>query len=124
MSPQNSYNIDQKKKECDLEQNNLDNLLGRHKNNGRLKYCVLQNYFDIVFVVYFRSILVYIMIDVYSYIFFNLFSGKNIFKAYKLLIINTKNMNFAYLCCISLNSVTMPSKLLPISTEHGRWVYK
>ena len=28
-------------------------------------------------------------------------------------------MNFAYLCCMSLNSVTMPSKLLPISTEHG-----
>ena len=28
-------------------------------------------------------------------------------------------MNFAYLCCMSLNSVTMLSKLLPISTEHG-----
>ena len=33
--------------------------------------------------------------------------------------INTKNMNFTYLCCMSSNSVTMPSKLLPISTEHG-----
>ena len=51
--------------------------------------------------------------------YFNLFSGKNIFKAYKPLIINKKNMNFAYLCCMSSNSVTMPSKLLPISTEHG-----
>ena len=29
-------------------------------------------------------------------------------------------MTFAYLCCMSLNSVTMPSKLLPISTEHGK----
>ena len=28
-------------------------------------------------------------------------------------------MIFAYLCCMSSNSVTMPSKLLPISTEHG-----
>ena len=28
-------------------------------------------------------------------------------------------MTFAYLCCMSSNSVTMPSKLLPISTEHG-----
>ena len=28
-------------------------------------------------------------------------------------------MNFAYLCCMSSNSVTMPSKLLPISKEHG-----
>ena len=28
-------------------------------------------------------------------------------------------MNFAYLCCMSSNSVIMPSKLLPISTEHG-----
>ena len=28
-------------------------------------------------------------------------------------------MNFAYLCCMSSNSVTMPSKLYPISTEHG-----
>ena len=28
-------------------------------------------------------------------------------------------MNFAYLCCMSLNSVTMPFKLLPISREHG-----
>ena len=27
-------------------------------------------------------------------------------------------MTFAYLCCMSSNSVTMPSKLLPISTEH------
>ena len=53
-------------------------------------------------------------------IFFNLFSGKNIFKAYKPLIINTKNMNFAYLCCMNSNSVTMPSKLLLISTEHGK----
>ena len=34
-------------------------------------------------------------------------------------MMNTKNMNFAYLCCMSSNSVTMPSKLLPISTEHG-----
>ena len=28
-------------------------------------------------------------------------------------------MTFAYLCCMSSNSVTMPFKLLPISTEHG-----
>ena len=28
-------------------------------------------------------------------------------------------MTFAYLCCTSSNSITMPSKLLPISTEHG-----
>ena len=28
-------------------------------------------------------------------------------------------MTFAYLCCMSSNSVTMPSKLLPISTKHG-----
>ena len=28
-------------------------------------------------------------------------------------------MTFAYLCCMSSNSVTMPSKLLAISTEHG-----
>ena len=28
-------------------------------------------------------------------------------------------MNFAYLCCMSSNSVTIPSKLLTISTEHG-----
>ena len=34
-------------------------------------------------------------------------------------MMNTKNMTFAYLCCMSSNSVTMPSKLLPISTEHG-----
>ena len=27
-------------------------------------------------------------------------------------------MNFAHLCCMSSNLVTMPSKLLPISTEH------
>ena len=27
-------------------------------------------------------------------------------------------MTFAYLCYMSSNSVTMPSKLLPISTEH------
>ena len=26
-------------------------------------------------------------------------------------------MNFAYLCCMSSNSVTMPSKLLPISGD-------
>ena len=30
-------------------------------------------------------------------------------------------MAFAYLCCMSSNSVTMPSKLLPILTEHGDW---
>ena len=29
-------------------------------------------------------------------------------------------MTFAYLCCMSSNSVTMPSKLLPISTQHGK----
>ena len=34
-------------------------------------------------------------------------------------MMNTKNMTFAYLCCMSSNSVTMPSKLLPIPTEHG-----
>ena len=34
-------------------------------------------------------------------------------------MMNKKNMTFAYLCCMSLNSVTMPSKLLPVSTEHG-----
>ena len=28
-------------------------------------------------------------------------------------------MTFAYLCWMISNSVTMPSKLLPISTEHG-----
>ena len=28
-------------------------------------------------------------------------------------------MTFAYLCCTSLNSGTKPSKLLPMSTEHG-----
>ena len=28
-------------------------------------------------------------------------------------------MTLAYLCCMSSNSVTMPSKLLPILTEHG-----
>ena len=28
-------------------------------------------------------------------------------------------MTFAYLCCMSSNSVKMPSKLLPISTENG-----
>ena len=28
-------------------------------------------------------------------------------------------MTFTYLCCMSSNSVTMPSKLLPISAEHG-----
>ena len=28
-------------------------------------------------------------------------------------------MTFAYLCCMSSNSVTMPSKLLPILTEDG-----
>ena len=28
-------------------------------------------------------------------------------------------MTFVYLGCTSSNSVTMPSKLLPISTEHG-----
>ena len=28
-------------------------------------------------------------------------------------------MNFAHLCCMSSNLVTLPSKLLPISTEHG-----
>ena len=28
-------------------------------------------------------------------------------------------MNFTYLCCMSSNSVTKPSKLLPTPTEYG-----
>ena len=28
-------------------------------------------------------------------------------------------MTFAYLCCMNSNAVKIPSKLLPISTEHG-----
>ena len=35
---------------------------------------------------------------------------------------NTKNMAFASLCCMSLNSGTMPPKLWPVSTEHGEMV--
>ena len=34
-------------------------------------------------------------------------------------MMNTKNMTFAYLCCMSSNLGTMPPKLFPISTEHG-----
>ena len=34
-------------------------------------------------------------------------------------MMNTKKHAFAYLCCMSSNSVTIPFKLLPISTEHG-----
>ena len=46
-------------------------------------------------------------------------SSNSVTMPSKLLPISTEHGEMGYLCCMSSNSVTMPSKLLPISTEHG-----